>query len=123
MAFQILKRNLFPATKPRPLSVSHFSSSSPSDQTPSQTNPLISDVVSILTNLRSKTRWSYLRSLYPNGFDSNDFSQIALTLKTIPVLPSASSSGPSTSPSATTTSNHTPPSSTSSLGPPEVPSL
>ncbi|KAI5314356.1 hypothetical protein L3X38_043532 [Prunus dulcis] len=86
MAFQILKRNLFPATKPRPLSVSHFSSSPPSDQTPSQTNPLISDVVSILTNLRSKTRWSYLRSLYPNGFDSNDFSQIALHIKNNPRL-------------------------------------
>ncbi|KAM1660094.1 hypothetical protein ACFX2K_003126 [Malus domestica] len=87
MAFQILKRTLSSARKPKPLSVSRFSSSSPpSDQAPSQTSPLISDVVSILTHQRSKSRWSYLHSLYPNGFNPDDFSKIALHIKNNPRL-------------------------------------
>ncbi|KAM2053448.1 hypothetical protein ACFX1T_003089 [Malus domestica] len=87
MAFQILKRTLSSARKPIPLSVSRFSSSSPpSDQAPSQTSPLISDVVSILTHQRSKSRWSYLHSLYPNGFNPDDFSKIALHIKNNPRL-------------------------------------
>ncbi|KAM1538180.1 hypothetical protein PS2_003091 [Malus domestica] len=87
MAFQILIRTLSSARKPKPLSVSRFSSSSPpSDQAPSQTSPLISDVVSILTHQRSKSRWSYLHSLYPNGFNPDDFSKIALHIKNNPRL-------------------------------------
>ncbi|KAM1453389.1 hypothetical protein EV1_003029 [Malus domestica] len=87
MAFQILKRTLSSARKPIPLSVSRFSSSSPpSEQAPSQTSPLISDVVSILTHQRSKSRWSYLHSLYPNGFNPDDFSKIALHIKNNPRL-------------------------------------
>ncbi|KAM1763900.1 hypothetical protein ACFX11_003199 [Malus domestica] len=87
MAFQILKRTLSSARKPIPLSVSRFSSSSPpSEQAPSQTSPLISDVVSILTHQRSKSRWGYLHSLYPNGFNPDDFSKIALHIKNNPRL-------------------------------------
>ncbi|PRQ21975.1 putative pentatricopeptide [Rosa chinensis] len=86
-AVQIFKSSrLFPATKPNPLlCLPHFSSA-PSDQTPPEPNPLIPSVVSILTNLRSKSRWGYLRSLYPSGFTPTDFSQIALQIKNNPHL-------------------------------------
>ncbi|KAK9941661.1 hypothetical protein M0R45_007360 [Rubus argutus] len=91
-AIQILKSScVFLTTKPKPLlSLSYFSSSSsssaPSDQTASEPNPLIPSVVSILTQLRSESRWGYLRTLYPDGFNPNDFSQIVLQIKNNPHL-------------------------------------
>uniref|UniRef100_A0A2N9J082 Pentacotripeptide-repeat region of PRORP domain-containing protein n=1 Tax=Fagus sylvatica TaxID=28930 RepID=A0A2N9J082_FAGSY len=79
MAIPVLKRLLlFSTHKHKPLSFS----SQPSDQS----ETLISTVVSILTQQRSKSRWGNLQSLYPNGFHPNDFSQIALQLKNNPHL-------------------------------------
>ncbi|XP_057965803.1 pentatricopeptide repeat-containing protein At2g15980 [Malania oleifera] len=48
---------------------------SPSDKT------LISTAVSVLTNHRSKSRWSRLRSLCPAGFRPSEVSQITLLLR------------------------------------------
>ncbi|KAL6211919.1 hypothetical protein ACLB2K_017142 [Fragaria x ananassa] len=78
----------FPTTKPKPLLFLCYSSfsSSPSDESPLEPNPLIPSVVSILTQLRSKSRWGYLRTLYPSGFTPNDFSQISLQIKNNPHL-------------------------------------
>ncbi|XP_058755449.1 pentatricopeptide repeat-containing protein At2g15980-like [Vicia villosa] len=41
---------------------------------------------SILTNQRSKSRWNTLHSLYPNGFNPTDFTQITLHLNNKPHL-------------------------------------
>ncbi len=79
MAIPVLKRLLlFSTHKHKPLSFS----SQPSDQS----ETLISTVVSILTQQRSKSRWGNLQSLYPKGFHPNDFSEIALQLKNNPHL-------------------------------------
>jgi pentatricopeptide repeat protein len=84
MAIPVLKRLLFSTPKHKPLSLLSFASSSipPYDQS----ETLISTVVSILTQLRSKSRWNHLHSLYPDGFHPNDFSQITLRLKNNPHL-------------------------------------
>ncbi|PON44727.1 Pentatricopeptide repeat [Trema orientale] len=81
MTIHALKSILFPTPKPKPSSLSTFSTSSPcNDQTP------ISTVVSVLTHQRSKSRWSNLRSLCPNGFNPKEFSQIVIHLKNNPHL-------------------------------------
>ncbi|KAH7517897.1 hypothetical protein FEM48_Zijuj09G0112800 [Ziziphus jujuba var. spinosa] len=82
MAISILNRFLFPIPKHKPFSLSSFSSSPASDQS----NSLIPTVVSVLTHHRSKSRWNYLRSIYPDGFDPTQFSQISLQLKNNPHL-------------------------------------
>ncbi|KAJ7945988.1 Pentatricopeptide repeat-containing protein [Quillaja saponaria] len=69
----------------KPYFFSTFPSSPPSDQTPT-TQSLVSTAVSILTHHRSKSRWSYLRSLCPNGFEPNEFSKITIDLKNNPHL-------------------------------------
>ncbi|XP_061348640.1 pentatricopeptide repeat-containing protein At2g15980 [Gastrolobium bilobum] len=50
------------------------------------TQSVVTSVVSILTQQRSKSRWSYVHSLCPNGIDPIDFSQITLQLKNKPHL-------------------------------------
>ncbi|KAL5562575.1 hypothetical protein UlMin_032322 [Ulmus minor] len=82
MAIRILRNIFFPTPKHKILSLSSFSTSPPSDN--AQTT--ISTVVSVLTHQRSKSRWSYLRSLCPNGFNPDQFSQIALHIKNNPHL-------------------------------------
>ncbi|KAG9440850.1 hypothetical protein H6P81_021015 [Aristolochia fimbriata] len=56
----------------------------------SQTDPLnealVSDVVSILTGQRSRSRWNYIKSLYPNGFSPAEVSQVVLRIKNNPRL-------------------------------------
>jgi pentatricopeptide repeat protein len=89
MAIPVLKRLLFSTPKHKPLSLLSFTSSSSSSSScpPSdQSETLISTVVSILTQLRSKSRWNHLHSLFPDGFQPNEFSQIALSLKNNPHL-------------------------------------
>ncbi|XP_028777054.1 pentatricopeptide repeat-containing protein At2g15980 [Neltuma alba] len=84
MAAQLLKR--FPLTSQARKSSSVFcysSSPSSSDEAPTTA---VTTAVSILTHRRSKSRWSYLRSLYPDGFDPDDFSQITLHLRNRPHL-------------------------------------
>ncbi|KAG6711533.1 hypothetical protein I3842_05G059700 [Carya illinoinensis] len=83
MASSVLKRILF--LNPKHKSLSFGSSSSPSSPS-DQSRSLIETVVSILTQQRSKSRWSHLHSLYPDGFHPNDFSQITLLLKNNPHL-------------------------------------
>ncbi|KAI4298388.1 hypothetical protein L6164_031956 [Bauhinia variegata] len=85
MAVQLLKR--FPiAAHPRKFSPIFFSSySSPPDEA-SATQSLVANVVSILTHNRSKSRWNQLHSLYPNGFDPIEFSEITVQLKNNPHL-------------------------------------
>ncbi|GMN37480.1 hypothetical protein TIFTF001_006847 [Ficus carica] len=77
----------FPTPNSKPpsslLSLSSFSTSSPSDHHPPTP---ISTVVAVLTHSRSKSRWSHLRSLRPDGFSPSEFSQIALHLKNNPHL-------------------------------------
>ncbi|KAF7810944.1 pentatricopeptide repeat-containing protein [Senna tora] len=60
-------------------------SSSPSSPS-SDEESVVTTVVSILSHHRSKSRWSRLRSLYPNGFNPTDFSKITLQLKNKPHL-------------------------------------
>ncbi|KAI6701239.1 hypothetical protein NL676_015563 [Syzygium grande] len=47
---------------------------------------LVSDVVSLLTHRRSKSRWTHLRSMCPGGLAPAEFSQIALRLRNSPHL-------------------------------------
>ncbi|KAJ4836056.1 hypothetical protein Tsubulata_008955 [Turnera subulata] len=69
-----------------------FSSSSSSSQPPPDPDQpsLVSDVVSLLTHRRSKSRWTYLRSLLSSttttALTPSQFSQIALHLKSNPHL-------------------------------------
>ncbi|XP_065857305.1 pentatricopeptide repeat-containing protein At2g15980 [Euphorbia lathyris] len=78
---------LFPLKPIKPHFLYSFSSSAlppPSDQP-----PLVCSVVSLLTHHRSKSRWSYLRSLLsssPDDLTPAHFSQIALQLKSNPHL-------------------------------------
>ncbi|CAK8575751.1 unnamed protein product [Lathyrus sativus] len=67
--------------KPKPLTLFFSSSSSQQQQQISVTSAF-----SILTNQRSKSRWNTLHSLYPHGFNPNDFSQITLHLHNKPHL-------------------------------------
>ncbi|XP_028781962.1 pentatricopeptide repeat-containing protein At2g15980-like [Neltuma alba] len=84
MAAQLLKR--FPLTSQARKSSSVFCySASPSSSDEASTTA-VTTAVSILTHRRSKSRWSYLRSLYPDGFDPDDFSQITLHLRNRPHL-------------------------------------
>ncbi|CAI8618498.1 unnamed protein product [Vicia faba] len=71
--------------KPKPLTF-FFSSSSSSQQQQQQQQITVTSAVSILTNQRSKSRWNTLHSLYPNGFNPIDFSQITLHLNNKPHL-------------------------------------
>ncbi|XP_058776210.1 pentatricopeptide repeat-containing protein At2g15980-like [Vicia villosa] len=67
---------------PKPLTL-FFSSFSCSLE---QQQIAVTSAVSILTNQRSKSRWNTLHSLYPNGFNPTDFSQITLHLNNKPHL-------------------------------------
>ncbi|MED6119668.1 hypothetical protein PIB30_013544 [Stylosanthes scabra] len=72
-----LKRLRFPIiTKPLSLSFSYSSSS----------EDVVENAISILTHNRSKSRWTTLLSLYPNGISPTHFSQIALGIKNKPHL-------------------------------------
>ncbi|CAL5209926.1 unnamed protein product [Lathyrus oleraceus] len=70
--------------KLKPLTLFFSSSSSSSSQQQQQISA--TSAVSILTNQRSKSRWNTLHSLYPNGFNPIDFSQITLHLHNKPHL-------------------------------------
>lgn len=59
-------------------------SSLPSDQ--SSNGTLIATAVSILRHQRSKSRWSHLRSLFPDGLSPAEASQIVLEIKNNPRL-------------------------------------
>ncbi|RDX94131.1 Pentatricopeptide repeat-containing protein, partial [Mucuna pruriens] len=65
----------------KPWALFFFSSCSNDDS-----QSLVTNAVSILTHLRSKSRWSYLRSACPNGIDPVEFSQITLHIKNKPHL-------------------------------------
>ncbi|KAL5719063.1 hypothetical protein ACHQM5_011895 [Ranunculus cassubicifolius] len=47
---------------------------------------LISSVVSILKEQRSKSRWNFIKTLYPNGFSPKEVSEITLRIKNNPRL-------------------------------------
>ncbi|KAL0702501.1 hypothetical protein Bca4012_058623 [Brassica carinata] len=83
MASAALKRILHRTLNPKPLhrTISLYTTvpSPPSD-------PLVTDAVSILTQHRSKSRWSTLRSLTPSGFTPSQFSDITLRLRNNPHL-------------------------------------
>ncbi|KAA0045943.1 hypothetical protein IC582_025214 [Cucumis melo] len=88
MSGPLLKRTLRPignSTVNLQFSSSFFSSSPPAEPSPS-TKPSISTVVSVLTHQRSKSRWRFLNSLCPNGFDPGEFSDIVLQIKNNPHL-------------------------------------
>ncbi|XP_020994664.1 pentatricopeptide repeat-containing protein At2g15980 [Arachis duranensis] len=77
MATQILILKRFPIiTKPLFLSFSYSSSS----------EDVVETAICILTHNRSKSRWTTLHSLYPNGFSPIQFSKIALGIKNKPHL-------------------------------------
>ena len=59
-------------------------SSFASDQ--NSTKTLVSTAVSILRQQRSKSRWSHLQSLFPEGFTAAEASHIALEIKNNPHL-------------------------------------
>ncbi|KAF4401439.1 hypothetical protein G4B88_001633 [Cannabis sativa] len=84
MAIRILLKTILfqtPKPKPKPFSSSpFFNSSSSNGEIP------ISTIVSVLTHQRSKSRWTNLRSLSPNGFNPHQFSQITIHLKNNPHL-------------------------------------
>ncbi|XP_042504235.1 pentatricopeptide repeat-containing protein At2g15980 [Macadamia integrifolia] len=63
----------------------HSLPSSPSDQNPPN-ETLISSVVSILKEQRSKSRWNFIKSLYPDGFSPREVSQIILHIRNNPRL-------------------------------------
>ncbi|XP_014521847.1 pentatricopeptide repeat-containing protein At2g15980 [Vigna radiata var. radiata] len=80
MAIQVLEQ--FSQTL-RPKAWALFFSSSCSNH---DSQSLVTKVVTILINHRSKSRWSNLRSACPNGIDPHEFSQIILHLKNKPQL-------------------------------------
>ncbi|KAK8463798.1 hypothetical protein PHAVU_011G049000 [Phaseolus vulgaris] len=80
MAIQVLKQ--FCKT-PRPKAWALLFSSSCSNH---DSQSFVTNVVTILINHRSKSRWSNLRSACPNGIDPLEFSQITLHLKNKPQL-------------------------------------
>ncbi|CAN0914041.1 Pentatricopeptide repeat-containing protein At2g15980 [Linum grandiflorum] len=96
MAFVILRRiHLSPPSRPKPTADNpnlslffSFSSSSVSQSPPSDQNQIVSDVVTLLTHHRFKSRWNHLRALLSDHtpLSSHDFSQIALQLKSNPRL-------------------------------------
>ncbi|OWM85031.1 hypothetical protein CDL15_Pgr027818 [Punica granatum] len=57
-----------------------FSTSPPPQDAPPTTTK-ISSAVSVLTHHRSKSRWSYLRSLWPDGFSPAEFFQIVIRIR------------------------------------------
>ncbi|XP_043719272.1 pentatricopeptide repeat-containing protein At2g15980 [Telopea speciosissima] len=67
------------------LSFHSLPSSSPSDQNPPN-ETLISSVVSILREQRSKSRWNFIKSLYPDGFSPTEVSQIIIHIRNNPRL-------------------------------------
>jgi len=81
MAIQILKQ-FCQTLRPRTRALL-FSSSFCSNH---DSQSLVTNVVTILINNRSKSRWSNLRSACPNGIDPLEFSQITLHLKNKPQL-------------------------------------
>ncbi|KAK4284632.1 hypothetical protein QN277_001435 [Acacia crassicarpa] len=86
MAAQLLKRFPFTSQGRKSSSLFCYSSSTPSSGEASTTQSVVTTAVSILNHHRSKSRWSYLRSLCPDGFDPDDFSQITLHLRNRPHL-------------------------------------
>ncbi|KAF5203143.1 Pentatricopeptide repeat-containing protein [Thalictrum thalictroides] len=66
-----------------------FFSSSSSPQLSEQNHEretLISSVVSILKEQRSRSRWNFIKTLYPNGFSPREVSEITLRIKNNPRL-------------------------------------
>ncbi|KAI3441338.1 uncharacterized protein J3R85_002616 [Psidium guajava] len=59
---------------------------SPFSSAANSSGTLVSDVVSLLTHHRSKSRWTHLRSMCPDGLAPAEFSQIALRLRNNPHL-------------------------------------
>ncbi|CAK9308997.1 unnamed protein product [Citrullus colocynthis] len=88
MSVPLLKRTPWPIRNSifkLPFSPPFFSSSPPGEPSP-PTKPSISTVVSVLTHQRSKSRWRFLNSLCPDGFDPGEFSDILLQIKNNPHL-------------------------------------
>ncbi|XP_077217134.1 tetratricopeptide repeat (TPR)-like superfamily protein [Tasmannia lanceolata] len=52
----------------------------------SSNETLISSVASILREQRSKSRWNFIKSVYPNGFSTHEVSQIIIRIKNNPRL-------------------------------------
>ncbi|KAL2328913.1 hypothetical protein Fmac_022340 [Flemingia macrophylla] len=80
MAIQFLKQ-FRQSLRPKPWPLLFYSSSSND-----ASEGLVTNVVSILTHHRSKSRWGNLRAACPNGIDPVQFSQITLHLKNKPQL-------------------------------------
>ncbi|CAN1123256.1 Pentatricopeptide repeat-containing protein At2g15980 [Linum perenne] len=96
MAFVILRRIHLSPSIPTATIISYpnltlFFSSSVGPSPPPDQPQIVSDVVSLLTHHRFKSRWNHLRALLSSSSDhtplsSSDFSQIALQLKSNPRL-------------------------------------
>ncbi|CAM8904337.1 unnamed protein product [Rhodiola kirilowii] len=63
---------------PKPLISKHFSTV---HSLSSSSSPVVSSVVSILKHHPSKSRWSELQSLFPNGFTPSEASEIIINVK------------------------------------------
>ncbi|KAF6159194.1 hypothetical protein GIB67_032811 [Kingdonia uniflora] len=55
-------------------------------QSSDRNETLISTVVSVLKEQRSKSRWNFIKNLYPNGFSPTEVSQITLQIRNNPHL-------------------------------------
>ncbi|KAF5745645.1 putative pentatricopeptide repeat-containing protein [Tripterygium wilfordii] len=87
MSILILNRIRLHRQNPKPIFLSSYSSALSPPPSDLPNDPLISDVVSLLSHHRSKSRWTHLLSLLPSsGITPTHFSQIALHLKSNPHL-------------------------------------
>ncbi|KAF8410613.1 hypothetical protein HHK36_003145 [Tetracentron sinense] len=89
MAISRSKHLIFSTFTYRQISLAFLSSSSQTNlplHQNLQNETLISSVVSILREQRSKSRWNFIKSLYPCGFSPNEVSQIMLHVKNNPHL-------------------------------------
>ncbi|KAK3412481.1 hypothetical protein EUGRSUZ_I01233 [Eucalyptus grandis] len=81
MAMAIAARFALLDLRRRPCSPFSSSAAAAAAAAASSGEVLVSDVVSLLTHHRSKSRWSHLRSMCPDGLPPAAFSQIALRLR------------------------------------------
>ncbi|KAK4802589.1 hypothetical protein SAY86_000792 [Trapa natans] len=78
MAVGILRRILSTRSTPP---ICHQSIRSFSSASPPPPDTKISSTVSVLTHLRSKSRWSHLRALFPEGFSPAEFYQVVTRIR------------------------------------------
>uniref|UniRef100_A0A7N0TE75 Pentatricopeptide repeat-containing protein n=1 Tax=Kalanchoe fedtschenkoi TaxID=63787 RepID=A0A7N0TE75_KALFE len=79
MANRIFRRISSPAPAPAPALSHRFSTVNSLSSLPP--SPVVNSVVSILKHHRSKSRWSELQSLFPNGFSPSEASDIIIDIK------------------------------------------